>query len=63
MRECGFSEDYVLWELPLSKGHAYRHALMRSLGIETYYFETDDQKLEAGHELLRKLSQLEVDEL
>lgn len=56
------SEEYVLYELPLSKGHAYRHALIRASGIKTYFYQSDSEKVATGFEILNRLSKLEVDE-
>lgn len=62
MKEIGLAEEYILYELPLARGHAYRHAILRSHGIKTYYFESDEEKLAKGNEVLARLAQIEVDE-
>lgn len=34
-RYSGWSEHFILWELPLSRAYAYAHAYMRLHGIKT----------------------------
>jgi len=34
-RHLGWSEDYILWELPLIRGNAYCHAIMRLNNVNT----------------------------
>lgn len=34
-RETGWSEHYILWELPLHRALAYQHAALRSHGVWT----------------------------
>lgn len=34
-RETGWSEHYILWQLPLHRALAYQHAALRSHGVWT----------------------------
>lgn len=34
-RHTGWSEDFILWELPLVRGNAYCHAIMRLNNVKT----------------------------
>jgi hypothetical protein len=34
-RYTGWTEDFILWELPLARGNAYHHAAMRLNNIKT----------------------------
>lgn len=34
-RHTGWSEHFILWELPLARGNVYCHAIMRLNNIKT----------------------------
>lgn len=34
-KHTGWSEEFILWELPLVRGNAYCHAIMRINNVKT----------------------------
>lgn len=52
-RETGWSESYILWELPLHRALAYQHAALRSHGVWTV-----TPSAPADHDLAAILTQL-----
>jgi hypothetical protein len=49
----GWSEDFLLWQLPLSRGLQYQHAILVMNGAETYPndagFEQEFEELDNGN--------------
>lgn len=38
-KHTGWSEDFILDELPLARAHAYQHAIMRQQGFKTRWVQ------------------------
>lgn len=54
MKDTNLSEDYIINELPLAKGYQYKHAILRSYDIETYYI-ADELELEDRNDLFESI--------
>ena len=52
-RETGWSEHYILWQLPLARALAYQHAALRAHGVWTV-----TPSAPAEHDLAAILTQL-----
>ena len=42
-RYTGWTENFILWKLPLSRGNAYCHAFMRMQNVNTESVENMNQ--------------------
>ncbi len=47
--------------MPLARGYQYRHAILRSYGLETYYIK-DELEMEENQGLLDEIINKQLDE-
>jgi hypothetical protein len=44
--KTGWDENYILWELPLSRGFQYQHAIWRLHGVEAEWGVSKAKRLD-----------------
>lgn len=54
----GWTEDFILWELPLARGHQYNHAALINAGAKTVQIGWTPEK-----EIEEVLADLDIEEL
>jgi hypothetical protein len=54
-KETGWSEKFILEELPITRGWQYRHAILRSHGVQTFFI-ADESDIQSNRELFDSLA-------
>lgn len=61
MKYLGFSESFVLYELPLARGLQYQHAILSMEGADTF-FTALPEELEENFGLFEEILNQEIEE-